>query len=147
MKVLVGAALSTVLLAGVAFAQTGTTDTTSPAAAPVAAADPLPTQCGIIAPAPAIPDGHHASAAQMHTADTAYRAWATDTETKLHCRAAEVDAVNRQVQASASAYQAQAANARTVSDAYNASITAFNGRGASAHVDDAHHGGMVSSHD
>jgi hypothetical protein len=143
MKVLVGAAISALLFAGVAFAQT---DTAAPATA-AAPATPLPTQCGAIATAPTIPDGHHATAAQMHAADTAYRAWATDTETKLHCRAAEVETVNRQVQASVAAYQAQAASARTVSDAYNASITAFNGRGASAHVDDTHHGGLVSSHD
>jgi hypothetical protein len=144
MKVFVGAAVSALLLAGAAFAQTTPTTPATPA---TPAADILPTQCGAISPAPTIPDGGRATATQMHTADTAYRAWATDTEAKLHCRAAEVEAANRQVQASVAAYQAQATAARAVSDAYNASITTFNARGSSAHVDDTHHGGLVSSHE
>lgn len=139
MKVLVGAAVSALLLTGVAFAQT------TPAA-PATPATPLPTQCGAIPPAPTIPDGGHANATQMHTVDTAYRAWATDAQSKLNCRRAEIQAADAQVKAAEAEFNTQSANATQASNAYNAAITAFNARGVTAHVDD-HHGGMVSSHE
>jgi hypothetical protein len=140
MKLWIGAAVSALLLSSAALAQTTPTTPATPAA------DTLPTQCGTIAPTPSIPDGGHATATQMHTADTAYRAWATDTEAKLHCRAAEIEAADAQVKAAAAAFQAQSAAARDASTAYSASVQAFNSRGAHAHVDD-HHGGLVSSHE
>lgn len=146
MKVLVGAAVSALLLTGAALAQTTPPATPATPAAPT----PLPTQCGAIAAAPAIPDGGHASATQMHNVDTAYRAWATDTQAKLACRRAEIQAADAQVKAAATQFEAQSASASQVSNAYNAAITAFNNRGAQAHVDDhssTRHGSLVSSHE
>ncbi|MFT3726287.1 MAG: hypothetical protein QM759_00470 [Terricaulis sp.] len=145
MKILVGAAISTLLLVGVALAQT------TPPATPPAPAAPLPSTCGTITPAPTIPDGGHATATQMHSADATYRTWATETETRLHCRAAEIQAADAQVKAAAAEFQAQSASARAVSDQYNASVQAFNARGASAHMETnngSHRaGGSVSTHE
>jgi hypothetical protein len=130
MRMILAAGLCALLIVDVAFAQSTATSSE---------ADVLPSQCAVISPAPTIPDGRRATAAQMHAADALYRAWASDTEAKLRCRASEVDAANHQLQASISAYQAQAANARAVSEAYNSAIAAFNARGAQAHEDTAHH--------
>jgi len=142
MKVLVGAAVSALLLAGVAFAQTDTTTT-----APTPPATPLPTQCTAIGPAPTIPDGARATASQMHASDQSYRAWATDTDARLHCRALEIETANRQVQAALAAWNADKANAQAASNAYNASVTAFNARGAQGRVQQQQHGGLVSTHE
>ena len=126
MKRGVGGVVLALVITNVAFAQTGV-NPLAPSSAP-----PLPTQCGAIATAPVMPDGARASAAQMHNADTAYRAWAGDTEAKLHCRAAEIQAADDQVKAAAADFQALSASARAASEAYNAAVRAFNARGGNA---------------
>jgi hypothetical protein len=117
------------VLAVWAFANQAALAQTAPG---VSSGEGLATHCGMVATAPAIPDGRTAGAAQMRAADAAYRAWAADANAKLRCRADEITRADQQVQAALTAWTANRDAAAAAAAAYEQALTAFNQRSAQA---------------
>ena len=120
MKVLIGASAAAFLLVAAASAQTPATTTSAPSTVAVP-----PSSCGVIPPAPTVPDVSHLSAQQMNRANQTFTAWAADAQAKLDCHRAEVRQLTAQAAAAQAAFNQQATDYTTTANAWNAQAAAY----------------------
>lgn len=113
MKVLMGAAIATMVLASAAMAQTASTTPAAPAA-PVA-----PSRCAAMPAAPPPPDGATIAPADWEVAITVHNAWVEGVNNNLNCRAAEV----RELRAQLEARIAEHTTLRSGAESANAALT------------------------
>ncbi len=114
MKVVIGAAIAAMLLAGAAFAQTE--------AAPPVAAD---SQCGVLSPEPPLPDGASTSNRDFNAGDAAYQNWGNAARTVLECRRAEIAQIEARLRALLVEHNAGAARLNGLTEAWLAQRTAY----------------------
>lgn len=87
-----------------------------------------PSHCGTINPAPQLPHGADATAAQMQTANDAFTAWATDTHTKLECRREETRVLMAQATAAHDDFNNSVTQMNDVTTSWQAEVAAYNTR-------------------
>jgi hypothetical protein len=114
MKVLLGAAFATLLLATGAAAQTGGDASASVCAPPPAS--------------PLLPDATSATREQMDAANTAYTAWALAYRNNLVCRRDEAEALHERWLARVSEHNALADALNAQHTAWEAEVAEFNER-------------------
>lgn len=130
MKVLLGAAVATLLVLASAAAQTTNTTMSTSTTTTAPSGPPAQSTCtGVIPPDPTLPDGNTAGAPQMQAGDAAYQAWATAAQAVLNCRRNEA--------------QESMARAESLRTQFNAMVEHFNATGnnwkASGDAYQAHH--------
>jgi hypothetical protein len=103
--------------------------TVAPAAAQTQGAPPAAaSRCGVVPPAPTIPDGATANRAAMNAARTAYNEWGAQAQTVLACRRAEVEELRARTDALVNEYNAANSQARAVSEQMVAEVAEFDAR-------------------
>jgi hypothetical protein len=105
--------------------------TVAPAAAQTQGAPPAAaaaSRCGVVPPAPTIPDGATANRAAMNAARTAYNEWGAQAQTVLACRRAEVEELRARTDALVNEYNAANSQARVVSEQMVAEVAEFDAR-------------------
>lgn len=117
MKVLIGAAVAALLFAGTAAAQTATAPTLAP------------SRCGEVPAAPTLPDGAHATSAQMATGNTTYDTWAHAMQANVQCRRTEAEELRAQADARTSEYNGYAAQLNQTVANWQAEVAEYNARG------------------
>lgn len=117
MKVLIGAAVAALLFAGSAVAQT----TTAPTLAP--------SRCGEAPVAPQLPDGAHATSAQMTAGNAAYDTWAHAMQANVQCRRAEAEELRAQADARTNEYNGFAGALNQTVANWQAEVAEYNARG------------------
>ncbi len=134
MKVLIGAAASTILLAAVAMAQAQTTTTpaTPETATTTTTTAPLPpappSRCPALPESPSLPDGATANAAAMQAGNAAYQAWGTSYQQVLQCRRTEVQELRSATEARTNEYNAGARALNETTASWVAESNEFNAR-------------------
>lgn len=118
MKLLIGAAAAALLFAGSAMAQTATP--TPPLA---------PSTCGAAPTAPTLPDGAHATSAQMDAGNAAYDTWAHAMQANVQCRRAEAEALRAQADARTTEYNGFAGTLNSTVASWQAEVAEYNARG------------------
>lgn len=117
MKVVIGAAIAAMFLAGAAFAQTET----APPQQPVAA----DSQCGVLTPEPALPDGVSTNNRDFNAGDAAYQNWGNAARTVLECRRAEIAQIEARLRGLLAEHNAGAARLNGLTEAWLAQRTAY----------------------
>lgn len=123
MRLIVGAAIAALVLAGSAAAQT--TETPAPAAP---AGPPAQTACAAIPPAPTLPDGATATAAQITAGNEAFNQWMAAVNPTLTCRRDEAQAVLARGNSLREQFNASAQSITAVREGWVADVAEYQAR-------------------